>query len=116
VAQARKWERKRVTVLRDDVARVDMEIDEDGDVAVMTLFREGNKWLPAEAAPTTAPPLALLAGLLKLGVLGLVAEDVEGIRKMAEGMNGTSPQGLEALTLALGSAVELARHPAWTRG
>jgi hypothetical protein len=116
VAQGQKWERRRVTVLRDDVARVDMEIDEDGDVAVMTLFREGNRWLQAEAAPTTAPPLALLAGLLKLGVLGLAAEDVAGIQAMAAGMNGTSPQGLEALTVALTTAVELARDPGWTRG
>lgn len=116
MAPGQKWERKRVTVLRDDVARVDMEIDEDGDVSVMTLFKEGNRWLPAEAAPTTAPPLALLAGLLKLGVLGLTPEDARGVVAMAEGMNGKSPRGLEPLAQALGRAVDMAGDPRWTKG
>lgn len=111
-----KWERRRVTVLVDDVARVDMGIDEDGDVEVLTLFKEGNRWLPAEASPTTVPPLALLAGLLKLGVLGLTHDDVAGLQAMAEGMNGTSPQGLEPLVQALGEASERAQDPRWARG
>jgi len=111
-----KWERRRVTVLQDEVARVDMGIDEDGDVEVLTLFKEGNKWLPAEASPTTVPALALLAGLLKLGVLGLTHEDVEAIQSTVSGMNGTSPRGLEPLVQALGEASERAQDPRWARG
>ena len=35
---------RRVTVIEDEVARVDMSIDSDGDLEFATWFREGNRW------------------------------------------------------------------------
>lgn len=77
-------QRKRVTIEKDDVARVDMSLDEDGDIEISTWFREGNRWVQLEEAPTIASPRAFLAGLIELGVLGLTALDAQDLRGMVE--------------------------------
>lgn len=78
VSKSRRPPRQRVrtTIQRDDVARVDMALDEEGDLELCTWYREGNRWECATALPTVAPVRAFMAGLIELGTLGIGPRDV----------------------------------------
>jgi hypothetical protein len=114
----RRPDNHRITVIQDDVARVDMGLDPDGDVEFLTLFRDGNRWAPIEAAPTVMPPRAVLAGLLRLGVLGFGAEAVLRICDHLErtAMPTDLPEEFGKLFERLRAAARAAADEGWTRG
>lgn len=114
----RKPDSHRITVIQDDVARVDMGLDPDGDVEFLTLFRDGNRWAPIESAPTVMPPMAVLAGLLRLGVLGFGADAVLGLCEHLEraAMPADLPAEFAQLFERLRVAARSAATEGWTRG
>lgn len=114
----RKVDNHRITVVQDDVARVDMGLDPDGDVEFLTLFRDGNRWAPIEMAPTVMPPRAVLAGLLRLGVLGFGVEEAARLCEAVEqrAMPVDLPPEFVALFEGLRDATRAAADEGWTRG
>ncbi len=101
----------RVTIYRDEYARVDLTLDEDGDLEVATWYREGNAWKMAEVNPTVVGVAHMVAGLLELGVMGIAARDAGRLRP-ALAISGI-PGALDlAGLLARAAEAVLAKAPA----